>query len=494
MVSKILRNLAAMGGYAGAAALVLMTSPDAATAQNQRWAKQGAVADTIELSVDEARAIPVFGSAVKVFVANPEIADVEASDATRVVVYGRKRGETTVLITTRSGLHLKYRVVVGRSVQQLMDNLNQLFPNSDLVIYDAPKGMTITGSTANAGDAEKVRKMASQYLGDNETLNFNVRITGGEQVNLHVRIVEVARSVSETLGINLAGMIGTGSTQIGVLTGRAVLPTVAATGTATVAGPPTADSVFSRSNLGLSSLGIKHSDKAGTLAGTIDALKAKNLLRVLAEPNLTALSGETADFLAGGEIAVPVVNGSGTNQQVTIEWKDFGVSLKFTPVIVDANMLTVKVSSEVSELSDVGSTKIGSFTIPSISTRRVETTVKLSGGQSFAIAGLYNDRQGRSVEEVPGLGSIPILGELFRSRSFKSSKTELIVIVTPYIATPVDGMDRIALPEGAVVPDSSPLIGRPANNGPSANNAPSANASPDQPQSEPNSPTRESKQ
>ncbi len=272
---------------------------------------------------------------------------------------------------------------------------------------------------ANAGDAEKVRKMANQYLAADETLNFNVRITGGEQVNLHVRIVEVARSVSETLGINLASMIGTGATQIGIITGRPVFPTATAGDTTTtVTGAPTADSVFNRSALGLSSLGIKHTDKAGTLAGTIDALKAKNLLRVLAEPNLTALSGETADFLAGGEIAVPVVNGSGTNQQVTIEWKDFGVSLKFTPVIVDANALTVKVSSEVSELSDVGATKIGSYTIPSISTRRVETTVKLSGGQSFAIAGLYNDRQGRSVEEVPGLANIPILGELFRSRSF----------------------------------------------------------------------------
>lgn len=469
MASSVLRKLVTMCGCASAVAWGIASFAPPTMAQTQRWAKRGAVADTIELSVDEARAIPVFGSAVKVFVANPEIADVEASDPSRVVVYGRKRGETTILMTTRSGLHLKYRAVVGRSVNQLMDNLNQLFPNSDLTVYDAPKGMTISGSMTNAGDAEKVRKMAGQYLAGDETLNFNVRITGGEQVNLHVRIVEVARSVSETLGINLASLIGTGSTQIGVLSGRTVFPTVTGTATAdgtTVNGPPTADSVFGRSALGLSTLGIKHTDKSGTLAGTIDALKAKNLLRVLAEPNLTALSGETADFLAGGEIAVPVVNGSGVNQQVTIEWKNFGVSLKFTPVIVDANALTVKVSSEVSELSEVGATKIGSYTIPSISTRRVETTVKLSGGQSFAIAGLYNDRQGRAVEEVPGLGSIPILGELFRSRSFKRNNTELIVIVTPYIAAPVDGLDRIAMPADAIVPDKSPLVAPPADNTP----------------------------
>lgn len=469
MASKLLRKLVRASVCASAIGLVLVASAPPAMAQTQSWAKRGAVADTIELSVDEARTVPVFGSAVKVFVANPEIADVEASDSMRVVVYGRKRGETTILMTTRSGLHLKYRVVVGRSVNQLMDNINQLFPNSDLTIYDAPKGMTITGTMANAGDAEKVRKMAGQYLAGDETLNFNVRITGGEQVNLHVRIVEVSRSVSETLGINLATLIGTGSTQIGILSGRSVFPTATATvggATTTVTGAPTADSVFGRSTSGLSSLGIKHTDKAGTLAGTIDALKAKNLLRVLAEPNLTALSGETADFLAGGEIAVPVVNGSGANQQVTIEWKNFGVNLKFTPVIVDANALTVKVSSEVSELSDVGSTKIGSFTVPSIATRRVETTVKLSGGQSFAIAGLYNDRQGRSVEEVPGLGSIPILGELFRSRSFKRNNTELIIIVTPYIAAPVDAMDRIAMPADAIVPDKSPLVAPPADNTP----------------------------
>lgn len=410
------------------------------------------MADEIDLSVDEARAVRIYGGATKVFVANPEVADVEGSDPNRLIIYGRERGETTVLVTTRTGLQLKYRVIVGRAITQLIENLARLYPGNGLSIYDAPGGMTITGQMGNAGDADKVRKIAAQYLSKDETLNFNVRVTGGEQVNLHVRILEVSRSVSETFGINLSGLIATGPTQFGLVTGRSSIATITADGTVNT--PPLVDDIFVRPGLGGSSFGIKHTDKAGTLAGTIDALKAKSLLRVLAEPNLTALSGETANFLAGGQIAVPVASGSGDNQQISVEWKDYGISLKFTPVIVDGSTISIKVSSEVSELSDIGATKVGSFSIPSISTRRVETTVNLAGGQSFAIAGLYNDRRGRSVDEVPGLGSIPILGELFKSRSFRRNNTELVIVVTPFIAGPVDGIDRIAMPTDAITPDS----------------------------------------
>jgi len=421
-------------------------------ARAQSWSDSFNTQGSISVALDEARIISVEGRAKTVFVANPEIADVDASNSGRLVVYGRKRGTTTILVTTRYGQEAQYRIVVSRSLDQLVENINRLYPDSDLTIYDAPMGLTITGSIANAGDALRVRAIAAQYLAKDETLNFNVKIAGGAQVNLHVRIVEISRVASRTLGFNLGGLITSGSTQIGVLTGRPPLNATAGT----LGSGGTADSVFARSESALSSIAARYASGGTSLAGVIDALEAKNLLKVLAEPNLTAISGETADFLAGGEIPVPVASGIGDNQQVTIEWKDYGVGLKFTPVIVDADNLNIKVYSEVSELSEFGGTKLGGFSIPSITTRRVETTVQLRTGQSFAIAGLYNDQVARSDEKVPFLGNIPILGELFRSRSFRKSNTELIIIVTPYIAEPVDSISDIDVPEGALERSAAP--------------------------------------
>ena len=447
--------------YALAGPALAFGAVAAPPAAAQSWTLRASQAEPIHLSVNEALVLPVPGGAAKIFVANPDIADVEGSDPRRTVIYGRKLGTTSILVTTRFGAELHYSVVVGRAVDQLRANFQQLYPGNDLQIFDAPAGMTITGTMTNSGDAEKVRKMASQYLGNGETLNFNVLVTAGSQVNLHVRVIEVSREAAQSLGVNLGALIATGSTQIGVLTGRAALATATGT-TAAATGRANADTVFSRSALGASSLAIQHTANGDTLTGIIDALKARDLLRVLAEPNLTTVSGETANFLAGGEIPVPVATGSGDNAQVSIEWKDFGVGLKFTPTILDPRNISIKVNSEVSELSDIGSAKLGNYSIPSIATRRVETTVNLALGQSFAIAGLYNERGSKSFDEFPGLGSIPILGELFRSRSYRNSRTELIIIVTPYLAGPVDAIEDIPLPADAPVPSDSPLLGPPA--------------------------------
>lgn len=432
----------------------------APTVHAQAWNLRAPQAQPISLSVNEALVLSAPGGAAKIFVANPEVADVEGSDPRRTVIYGRKVGSTSIIVTTRLGAELHYSVVVGRPVDQLLGNLQRLYPGNDLQIFDAPTGMTITGTMTNSGDAEKVRKMASQYLGNGETLNFNVLVTTGSQVNLHVRVIEVARDAAQSLGVNLGALINSQTTQIGILTGRASLPAANPTGGASA--EVTSDTVFSRSSTGVSSLGFKHLANGDSLAGVIDGLKARNLLRVLAEPNLTTVSGETANFLAGGEFPVPVAQGAGDNAQVTVEWKNFGVGLKFTPTILDPQNISIKVNSEVSDLSDIGSTRLGGYSIPAISTRRVETTVNLALGQSFAIAGLYNERGSKSFDEFPGLGSIPIIGELFRSRSFRNSKTELIVIVTPYLAGPVDAIEDIALPADAPTPSDSPLLGPPA--------------------------------
>lgn len=424
--------------------------PAAAPVQAQTWPGYApSQLPAIRVTANDSQVLEIPGGAAKVFVANPGIADVEALDNQRLIVFGRSRGSSTIVVVTRYGTELKYNIVVTRPLDQLRASLASQFPTSALDVFDAPTGLTVSGTMNNSGEAEKARKVISQFLEPSETLNFNVRITAGSQVNLHVRVVEVARDASKSLGFNLSGLITSGTSQIGVLTGRAPF----AVGTA----GSTVDDLFKRSDLGAGSIGFKFSPGNDAIGGLIDALAAQNQLRVLAEPNLTAASGETANFLAGGQIPVPMAQGSGDNAQVTVQWKDFGIGLKFTPVIVDSGNISIKVNSEVSELSDIGSARLGNYVIPSISTRRVETTVNLAAGQSFAIAGLFNERSSRSLQQFPGLGSIPIIGELFRSRAFRSSKTELIVIVTPYLTAPVNSISEIALPADAPTAQSPML-------------------------------------
>lgn len=469
--------LAVAGGVGGAAA-----------AQAQSWSVDASTrqADTILVSANDTQILEVPGGAAKVFVANPAVADVEALDPRRILVLGRKRGSSTIIVVTRYGAELKYNIVVGRPLAQLRNGLAMQFPASALIVHDAPTGLTVTGSIENAGEAEKARKYISQFLEEGETLNFDVRVTAGSQVNLHVRVIEVARDASKSLGFNLSSLITSGSSQIGILTGRAPL---VGTSVAPVAGLsagatfPNGEAVFNRASSGASSLGYRYASGGDVLGGVIDAMAARNLLKVLAEPNLTAASGQAANFLAGGQIPVPIARGTGDVAQVTVEWKDFGIGLKFTPTILDPGNISIKVNSEVSELSDIGSARLGGYLIPSISTRRVETTVNLAAGQSFAIAGLFNERSSRSLEQFPGLGSIPIIGELFRSRAFRSSKTELIVIVTPFLSAPADSIDEIAVPEDAPR-GRSPLLSpsgpaAPKSSDAGGNDAPQRNADAD---------------
>ncbi len=183
------------------------------------------------------------------------------------------------------------------------------------------------------------------------------------------------------------------------------------------------------------------------VSALIDALQTEGLVTILAEPNLTAISGETANFLAGGEFPVPVSQGL---QQVTIEWKRFGVSIDFTPTVLDANRLSIKVRPEVSELTTVGAVTVNNIQIPGLAVRRADTTVELASGQSFAIAGLFQNNVTTDVQRVPWLGDVPILGALFRSDSFQRNESELVIIVTPYIVQPAERTSDLKLPSEGI--------------------------------------------
>jgi pilus assembly protein CpaC len=252
------------------------------------------------------------------------------------------------------------------------------------------------------------------------------------QVNLRVRVAEVSREVTKLFGINWEGIFSPGDFLFGLATGRAF----------TTAGGLPFLRPSDAGGLG-NSLSGTYSNGDVSVNGIVDALEREGLINVLAEPNLTALSGETASFLAGGEFPVPV--GQDDNNNIEIQFKQFGVSLAFTPTVLSAGRISMRVRPEVSDLSDKGAIKLNDLVIPALSTRRAETTVELGSGQSFAIGGLISNSTRNNLDKVPGLGDVPVLGPLFRSTRFQRSESELVIIVTPYLVAPVGGA-RLATP------------------------------------------------
>jgi pilus assembly protein CpaC len=250
------------------------------------------------------------------------------------------------------------------------------------------------------------------------------------QVTLKVRIAEVSRDLVKQIGVNLMSRDNTGGFLFGI--GRGDPGTITGT-TGTFNVNPAATTIGAAGHL----FGLD-------LLGTLDLAETDGLVTTLAEPNLTALSGETASFLAGGEFPIPVTQGSGNGSAVTIEYKQYGVSLAFTPIVLADGRISMRVRPEVSELSDAGAVKLGGFTVPALTTRRAESTVELGSGQSFMLAGLLRNSNNNSIDKAPFLGDLPIIGALFRSTKFRRQETELVIIVTPYLVRPVNG--RMALP------------------------------------------------
>ena len=275
---------------------------------------------------------------------------------------------------------------------------------------------------------------------DNASLNIvpvsRLKVATPLQVLLKVRISEVNKSALKNIGVNLLNRDSGGGTLFNI--GRGNPGTIGATGV-------TFNNIVGGTTLGL------FGHLFGTdLLGTLDLLQNDGFVTTLAQPNLTALSGETASFLAGGEFPIPVSQGLGG--AVTIEYKQYGVGLSFTPIVLADGRISMRVRPEVSELSDAGSVKLNGYTVPALTTRRAETTVELGSGQSLMIAGLLQNRSSNSIEKAPFLGDIPILGALFRSTSYQRAETELVIVVTPYLVRPSSG--QLATPaDGYRAPD-----------------------------------------
>ena len=373
--------------------------------------------------------------ASSVFVADSSIADVQTPNASAVFVFGKKPGLTTLFALSRNGSAIvSYTVTVQRDQQALQSALQAEGADGSVHLLRTPHALVLQGSVASPSAAATLQELAQKQLGAGESLINQLRVTGSVQVNLRVRVAEVSRTVSRTLGINWNAVIKAGSFLIGLQTG------LAGAGAAQLA-PGTTTSLLSNvfgSGAGTIGGSVARGSNNGTVV--LDAMADEGLVTMLAEPNLTTTSGEAATFLAGGEYPIPVPQGLGVT---AIAYKQYGISIGFTPTVLSDGMISMKVNPVVSALTTAGESTINGVAVPALTTRQAQTTIQLASGQSFAIGGLIQNDAANTLVKVPWLGDIPILGALFRSTAFQRNETELVIVVTAYTVKPVDSVPTL---------------------------------------------------
>lgn len=403
---------------------------------------------TLEISVDHSKTVQLDAPATTVSIANPDIADVQVMSPTTIMVFGKKIGQTS-MSAVGSGNRLLYerKIRVTQDVSDITDALNALMPDNDIEIEAVPEGIVLKGSVTDARAAEDAMRVTARFAGKDGRVINRLRVTSSNQIQLRVRVAEVSRAVNRAFGINWNNAFKLSGFAFGIAQGANLVSNGLMGGLNTARPGDTENTI----NFG-------HREAGVDVNGFIDALAKDGLITVLAEPNLTALSGETASFLVGGEYPILIPQSNGT---ISIEYKDYGIKLAFTPTLVSDNRINLKVRPEVSELSDAGSVKLNNITVPSLKVRRAETTVEVGSGQSFAIAGLMSNSQNQSIRKFPFLGDMPVLGSLFRSTQYQNDQSELVIVITPYIVTP-SGEQQLALPTDGFAPPSEAdfLIGQ----------------------------------
>ncbi len=354
------RNISLKFALAAIALLAGGFSPpltESAQAQSQQI---GPSDEIVTLEVNEGRLVRLSQSAQSVFIANAGIADVNVKSPRMIYIFGKKPGETTLYaLDANDNVITNARVLVTHNLSRLNSALGDLLPAGGVTATSIDGGIILTGAVATAADAEDVRRLATRFIGKGEEIINRIAVTQANQVNLRVRIADVTRQVIESFGFSWDAIFNTSDFAFRITTGTLFLEP----GIIHENGGLTADSSLHQGDLDLNNL--------------IDALAADGLVTILAEPNLTALSGETASFLSGGEFPVPTDVSDGV---ASVEFKEFGISLSFTPTILNNNRISLRVRPEVSELSDIGAINFNGIEIPGISTRRVETTVELASG------------------------------------------------------------------------------------------------------------------
>ena len=430
-IARAKRRLAAGIAFAAVAIAPL----GVAQAQTMQSTQQSVVtpANDIVVSIGRGQLVTVNGRMADIFIANEAVADVQVKSTNQIYVFGKTGGETTVYASDPGGNVIwSANVRVGSNIDSIDQMLQLAMPEAQIATATMNNTVLLTGTVAAPEDAAEAERLVAAFVGPETNVISRLKLTTPLQVNLQVKFAEVSRSLVRALGANLTTKDTTGGFKFGLARGRSAF-TYDDAGNVNGfenADQKTAIGAFIPRVLGLD------------IAGVLDAAETVGLVSTLSQPNLTPLSGETADFLAGGEFPIPISSGLGS---VSIEYKNYGVSLAYTPTVLSNGRISIRVRPEVSELSAQGAVTVEGFDIPALTTRRAETTVELGSGQSFMIAGLLSNNSQSVIEKTPGVGDLPILGNLFRSNSYRKGETELVIVVTPYLVEPVDAK-RIALP------------------------------------------------
>ncbi len=407
----------------------------------------------LRVAVSSAQLVEFPRPARSVFIADPAIADVQVPAPDSVIVFGRKPGQTTLIAMGEDNKPVaKIQVIVSYEFSDLRRLIQQEVPNADIKLSATQNGMILSGVVPNDDTAQKVRAAAQRYASDKDNVINQLQVAGPSQVNLRVRVAEVSRSVTKQLGFNWETLSTIGSFSFGLSTGRVFLNPGTVAGLTTITRAAGLSGVTS----GVSPGGLFGSFNPKNVNTLIDALAEEGVVTVLAQPNLTAESGQVASFLAGGEFPVPSpqAGNTGGTPTVTVDFKPFGVRLDFVPTVLSSDRISIKVRPEVSELTTNGAIEVSGITIPALNVRRAETTIRLGSGESFAIAGLIRNSNATDINKYPGLGDLPVIGPLFRSSRFQHNETELVIIVTPYVVRPVADGPSLKLPTDGLAPAS----------------------------------------
>jgi pilus assembly protein CpaC len=416
----------------------------------------GPAHEHLTLALDKAAIVQLDTDARDVLVSNPAVVDAVVRTARRVYLLGMKTGQTNAFFFDAAGHQiLSIDIQVERDVSGLTSLLRTDFPGTDIKVTALNDNIILTGSVQSAEQAARAQDLALKFAGsggkaaDASSVVNMLKVKGREQVLIRVRVSEIERNIAKQLGINLSAAWSAAGVPIALATSN----------------PFGLGQVLSAASGGqVGNIGVSGAPGPNNVQGILNALDQVGLDHTLAEPNLTAVSGETAKFLAGGEFPVPISRDLYGN--VTIEFKTYGVALAFTPVVLSENRISLQVSTEVSELTNEGAfvqsatttvsstgtpINVASLTIPALAVRRAETTVELPSGGSFAIAGLLQHTTKEDIDAFPGLKDMPVLGALFRSRDFQNNETELVIVVSAYLVDPTHE-SKLSLPTDGFIP------------------------------------------
>lgn len=412
-----------IAGYLGA--LLASTAMTPVSAEVLR-VMQGQASGALNVPMNRAVVVESDVPFAELSIANPGIADISTLSDRSIYVLGKAPGRTTLTLLSADGqLISNVDVQVTPDVAEFKERLQQILPGEQIEVRTANDGIVLSGTVSSTAKLDRALDLANRYAPDRVS---NLMVVGGtQQVMLKVRFAEMQRSVGKALGVRTSLTVGNATDADGNRP-------VDAAGGSGVDGP-----------IGAAVIGLDVGDLAFEVA--LEALESKGMVRTLAEPNLVTLSGQEAKFLAGGEYPIPVAQDAGADgsSTITIEFKPFGVELTFVPVVVDGDIINLSLTAAVSSIDPTITFQQGGLTIVGFKRRETSTTVEMRDGQSFAIAGLLQDDFTNLSSQVPWIGDVPVLGALFRSADYQRAQTELVIIVTPHLVTPVAG-EALALP------------------------------------------------